>query len=72
MGIFCTFTYYNWILCHSLLDLFLAEIKRNIGLPSADYMINLAQKLNRFIVNDSDKLEELLMRLYIMDKTEKT
>jgi hypothetical protein len=53
-----------------LLDLFLAEVKRN--LPSAGCMANLAQKLNRFIANDYfDKLKELLMRLDIMDKSER-
>jgi hypothetical protein len=41
-----------------LLDLLLAEIKRNV--PSAGYMANLAQKLNQFIVRDYfDKLKEL-------------
>jgi hypothetical protein len=44
-------------LCHSLLDLLLEEIK---NIPSAGYMANLAQKLNRFIVKDSfDKFKKI-------------
>jgi hypothetical protein len=51
-------------------NLLLAEIKRNI--PSAGNMANLAQKLNRFIVKDNfDKINELLMRLDIIDKPER-
>jgi hypothetical protein len=48
---------YNWILCHSLLNILLAEIKINI--PSPGYMTKLSVKLNPFIVKDSDKLKEL-------------
>jgi hypothetical protein len=41
-------------------------------IPSAGYMANLAQILNRFIVKDYfDKPKELLMRLDIMDKHER-
>jgi hypothetical protein len=41
-----------------LLDVLLAEMKRNI--PSAGYMTNLTQKLNRLIAKDYfDKLKEL-------------
>jgi hypothetical protein len=52
-----------------LLDLLLAEIKRNR--PTASYMANLAQKLNRFNVQDySDELKQLPMRSDIMDEPE--
>jgi hypothetical protein len=55
----------------SLLDLLPAETKRNI--PSAGYMADIAQKINRFNVKDYfQKLKELLTQLNIMDKTERT
>jgi hypothetical protein len=61
--------WYSWTLCHSLLDLLLEETKRNI--PSAGYIVSLAQKLNRFILKDYfDKLKQLLMQLDITDKPE--
>jgi hypothetical protein len=44
------------MLRHSLFDLLLAEIKRNV--PTAGYMANFVPKLNRSIVKDTyDKLK---------------
>jgi hypothetical protein len=53
-----------------LLDILLADIKRNI--PSAGYMANLARKLNRVTTKEYfDELKELLMQLDITHKTER-